>query len=337
MTSEYQPFDSTLKALVQTFASTLLPLFMDGVTYVETLNVELLRPTMRADRVFKVLYRDEYHILHLELKSSTDPDMTTRLLTYYANIYQEYHLPIISIIIYPFRVTMAESPLRITSRQEELLTLHFKVLPLWQLDAEQYVRNHALSIYPLLPTMQGVTNDLLLQAMQEMVEYYKEDDALIARQFVWMSIMLRRAETIAPQQKQRIQERLRMFERLWDEDPEIQRIKAEAEAKGEAIGEAIGEAKGKAEGEAIGEARGKAEGEAIGEARGKAISEARAIVVSQELVVLVVGSRFPTLTPLVREKVGNIRQIEQLSILARQIATAPDEATARWAIGTFAA
>ena len=82
MTSEYQPFDSTLKALVQTFASTLLPLFLDGVTYVETLNVELLRPTTRADRVFKVLYRDEYHILHLEFESSTDPDMTTRLLTY---------------------------------------------------------------------------------------------------------------------------------------------------------------------------------------------------------------------------------------------------------------
>jgi hypothetical protein len=157
--------------------------------------------------------------------------------------------------------------------------------------------------------------------------------------------MMRRKMGIAPQQKQRIQERLRMFERLWDEDPEIQRIKAEAEAKGEAIGEAkgkaegeaIGEAKGKAEGEAIGEAKGKAEGEAIGEAKGKAIGEARAIVVSQELVVLVVGSRFPTLTPLVQEKVGNIRQLEQLSILARQIATAPDEATARWAIGTFAA
>ncbi|HLX41585.1 MAG TPA: hypothetical protein VKR42_13715, partial [Ktedonobacteraceae bacterium] len=135
----------------------------------------------------------------------------------------------------------------------------------------------------------------------------------VARQFVWMSIMLRRAETIPPQQKQHIQERLRMFERLWDEDPEIQRIKAEAEAKGEARGEARGKAKGKAEG------------------------EARAIEVSQELVVLVVGSRFPTLTPLVREKVGNIRQLEQLGILARQIATAPDEATARWAIGTFAA
>ena len=313
MTGEYQLYDSTLKALVQTFASTLLPLFLDGATFVETLNIELLRPTMRADRVFKVLYRDKYHILHLEFESSADQDMTTRLLTYYANIYQEYHLPIISIIIYPFRVTMAESPLRITSQQEALLTLHFKVLPLWQLNAEQYVRDHAISMYPLLPTMQGVTDELLLQAMREMVEYYKDNDALIARQFVWMGVMLRRAETITPQQKQRIQERLRMFERLWDEDPEIQRIKAEAEAKGKAEGEA----KGKAEGEAKG--------------------EARAMEVSKELVVLVVGSRFPTLAPLVQEKVGNIRQLEQLSILARQIATAPDEATARWAIGTFAA
>jgi len=173
--------------------------------------------------------------------------------------------------------------------------------------------------------------------MQEMVEYYKEDDALIARQFVWMSIMLRRAETIPPQKRQRIQERLRMFERLWDEDPEIQRIKAEAEAKGMAIGVAEGEARGKAKGMALGEVKGEAKGMALGVARGKAEGEAKAIEVSQELVVLVVGTRFPTLAPLVREKVGNIRQPEQLGILARQIATAPDEATARWAIGTFAA
>jgi hypothetical protein len=300
MTSEHQPFDSTLKALVQTSANTLLPPFLPGVTYIETLNVELLRPTMRADRVFKVLYRGENHILHLEFESSSDPYMAymaARLLTYNAIIYQEYLLPVISIIIYPFRVKMAEPPLQITSRHEKLVTFYFKVLPLWQLNAEQYVQEHDVSIYALLPTMQGVTDELLLQAMQDMIKYYQDDDVMLARQFVWMGIMLRRADTIPPENKQKMQERLRMFERLWDEDPEIQRIKSEAEAKG----------------------------------------RSEAIKISQEMVVLVVGTRFPGLTEIAHEQVEKISRLESLRQLAKQIATAPDEATARWALGTYAA
>lgn len=133
---------------------------------------------------------------------------------------------------------MAESPLREASRQEEILTFYFKVLPLWKLDAEQYVHDGALSIYALLPTMQGVTDELLMQAMKELTEYYKENEIMVARQFVWMGIMLRRSDTISPQDKARMQKELRMYDKLWDEDPEIQRIKAEAKAEGEEKGKA---------------------------------------------------------------------------------------------------
>ncbi len=289
-----QPYDSTLKALVQTYAAAILPLLVEGVTLLETLNVELLRPTMRADRVFKVLYRDKPHILHLEFESGSDNNMSFRLLTYHAIIYQEYQLPVISMIIYPFQVPMAESPLRETSRQEELLTFYFKVLPLWSLHAEQYVRDRALSIYALLPTMQGVTNELLLQAMKDLTEYYKENEIMVARQFVWMGIMLRRSDTISPADKVRIQKELRMYDKLWDEDPEIQRGKAEAKA----------EAK---------------------------------VEASQEMIVGIVEARFPELVDLAQERVEKIRQLEVLNQLAKQIVLAPDEATARWTLGTFAA
>jgi len=101
-----------------------------------------------------------------------------------------------------------------------------------------------------------------------------------------------------------------MYDKLWDEDPEIQRIKAEAKAEG------------------------KAEGEAEGEAKGKAVAKVEA---SQEMIVGIVEARFPELVDLAQERVEKIRQLEVLNLLAKQIVLAPDEATARWTLGTFAA
>ena len=97
-----------------------------------------------------------------------------------------------------------------------------------------------------------------------------------------------------------------MYDKLWDEDPEIQRIKAEAEAKGEARGKAVGKAEAKVE-------------------------------ASQEMIVGIVEARFPELVDLAQERVEKIRQLEMLNLLAKQIVLAPDEATARWTLGTFAA
>ena len=39
---------------------------------------------------------------------------------------------------------------------EELLLFHFRVFPLWKLKAEQYINEHAVVMYALLPTMAGI-------------------------------------------------------------------------------------------------------------------------------------------------------------------------------------
>jgi hypothetical protein len=83
---------------------------------------------------------------------------------------------------------------------------------------------------------------------------------------------------------------LRMYDKLWDEDPEIQRGKAEAKVEA-----------------------------------------------SQEMIIGIVEARFPELVDLAQERVEKIRQLEVLNLLAKQIVLAPDEATARWTLGTFAA
>lgn len=82
-----QRFDSTLKELVQKQPQEILNVLLPGAVYEETLNVESIRPTIRADKVFKVMYNGQECILHLEFQSSYDKDMPSRLLKYNVSLF----------------------------------------------------------------------------------------------------------------------------------------------------------------------------------------------------------------------------------------------------------
>ena len=108
---------------------------------------------MRADKVFKGLYYDVEHVLHLEFETGSDRDLRSRLLVYNSVLYRDHKLPVITIVIYPFAVEQAESPLCIKSNGKEILIFNFRTLPLFTLEAVQFVQEHQACMYPLLPAM----------------------------------------------------------------------------------------------------------------------------------------------------------------------------------------
>lgn len=228
-----QRFDTSFKAWIRAHPREILPQLLPGVTYVDTLDVEIIRSTMRADKVFKIKYNGEDGILEIEFESRADRDLLSRLLIYNAVLHQEHKLPVITIVVYPFRVTMAESPLQVTIGDNILLTFHFQTLPLFQLDAEQFVRDHVVCMYPLLPTMQGVHHEMIKQVMDELVTLYREDEVTLADQLVWMSLLLERTDTIPPQEKSEIERQLHMYDELWEESPRIQQERTKSRAEGE--------------------------------------------------------------------------------------------------------
>ncbi|HLG63258.1 MAG TPA: hypothetical protein VKY19_15070 [Ktedonosporobacter sp.] len=232
-TQQPHGYDSSLKDLIEQQAPAVLPVLLPGVVYERTLNVDMVRSTMRGDKVYKVTYQAEEHILHLEFESGADSEMTSRLLAYNSTLYRDHRLPVISMIIYPFRVKMAESPLRIVSKLRELLTFHFFTLPLFCLDAEQFVRERCVSMYPLLPTMQGANAALIKQAMDELAMHYREDEITLSQQLVWMQLLLARTDTISPEEKNKIQEQLSMYDRLWEDNPKVKKTLAQGKAEGE--------------------------------------------------------------------------------------------------------
>ena len=236
--------------------------------------------------------------------------MAVRLLVYNAILYHDHDLPVISIIVYPFRTKIAESPLQVRTKRGEILTFHFQVLPLFALEAEQFVLNHIACMYPLLPTMQGTDYPLIQQVLDELTELYKEDEITLSQQIIWMSIFLERTDTIAKREKYKIQEKLNMYDQLWEENSKIKKIRAESKAEG--IAEGI------------------AEGEARGEARG----EVKAL---QEVLVTTVELRFPALAELAEKQVKQVDKTDQLTLLFRQITTASDENIVRHVLNSLAA
>ncbi len=231
-----QRYDSSFKDWLQQQPQNILPLLLPGTVYEETLNVEVIRPTMREDKVFRVQYAGQEHIFHLEFESGVDSEMTSRLLVYNAILYRDHRLPVISMIIYPFRIQMAETPLRVMSGPKELLTFHFLTLPLFTLDAQRYVDEHVACMYPLLPTMQGANAALIRQAMDELATLYRDNEVTLSQQFVWMEVLLERTDTVPPNEKSRIQEQLHMYDPLWEDHPKVKKIRAESRAEGMAEG-----------------------------------------------------------------------------------------------------
>ncbi|HLX39042.1 MAG TPA: hypothetical protein VKR42_00835 [Ktedonobacteraceae bacterium] len=211
-------------------------------------------------------------------------------------------MPVISMIIYPFRTKMATSPLEIRTKDKKIITFHFDTLPLFMLDAEEYVRKHIISMYPLLPTMQGANRAIIRQAVDELAELYREDEVTLAQQIIWMELLLERTDTVPPSEKRRIQEELKMYDPLWEENSKVRRIRAESKAEG------------------------LAEGLAEGEARGL-----------QMALLSAVRVRFPELTELAQQNVGRINDTANLDMLLKHVITAPDERTARWLLNSAAA
>jgi hypothetical protein len=285
----------------------LIECFLQGAVYQKTLNVEIIRPPLRADRVCQGTFLGEDSILHFEFQVSYDPQLQARLLSYCSDLYLMYRLPVICLVIYPFPTTITEPPLCVMSKGKVVIMLDYHILLLYEEDATKYVERHDVCAYPLLPAMQGVDARLMEQVGRELKEYYRGQESVLRDQFTWMRVFLKRTKTIDDEEKQKIEEVLDMLglEQLWDESPLVQAERAKSRAEGEAKGFAKGKAEGKAEGLAEG------------------------LEVSRSLALTVVNLRFPALMELAHRKLATITQLSELRALVDQIIAAPDEQTVR--------
>ncbi|HLX40866.1 MAG TPA: hypothetical protein VKR42_10045, partial [Ktedonobacteraceae bacterium] len=167
-----QVYDTTFKDWIHSAAPQAIPFLLPGSTYEGELNVEHTRPSIRADKVFNVNNQGDDSILHIEFETGADNHMASRMHAYNAVLHHDYQKPVISLIIYPFRTTMAISPLDVSSAKKNIVTFHFEILPLFKLEAEEILHQHLVAFYPLLPTMHGANRKLIKLALEELASLY---------------------------------------------------------------------------------------------------------------------------------------------------------------------
>ncbi len=304
---QQQVYDNTLKSLLQDQAREILSLLIDGIEYVQTLDGEALKPTsLRTDRFYLVLYHGVLLILHIELETAANSEIGHRMLEYFGILYKAYKMPIIPVVIYPFRTSLPASPLRIMSGNKEILVLHYQVIALWTYIAQKYLDQHEVAIYALLPTMEGANYERLAQALDEMKELYNGQPRRLADHLLWFGTFLDRTDMVPLEDKRRIQKKMENFASLLDENPFVQQRKAEGREEGRAEGREEGRAEGLAEG-------------------------------LQKALVTVVEGRFPPLVELAQQRVTRVTKPDALNLVIKGIVTAPDEATARLLLDLLAA
>ena len=294
------PYDSSLKTLLEGQTEEIFSYLLPEVEIKSELNDELLKPPLRADRVYLAHYGREECILHIELEVEVSSEIVYRLLEYYGILYRKHRKPIVPVVIYPFRskTALPETPLSVEVRNETILNFSFRILALWHLQAQQFLDKQAISMYALLPTMQGATYNVLKRALDEMKDGYGDKKKLLAEQILLFDVFLVRSDMVSPEDKEKIDKELEMFDSLLEESRLLRKKTAEAKLRGEAEGKAEGKIEGK-------------------------IEEA------QQAILEIVQTRFPSLADEVQQKIVGIKELALLRSMIRQFSGAPDENVAR--------
>ena len=126
-------------------------------------------------------------------------------------------------------------------------------------------------------------------------------------------------------------EYMQEYDSLIDNDPYFQR-RLEEKAKEAAANSVAKEAERLAKALKVAEEKA---AKALKEVEEMKLALEHKVRVLQELAVEAVQDRFPLLAEYARKQVLFVKQPEELRRLVRQIYKAPDEATARWLLGTF--
>lgn len=227
-----QPYDSTLKALFEADTTDMLSFVVGApVKQFTELTGEALKPPLRVDRGYEVWREGKLHVVHIEMETDGDEDMALRMHEYFGILYRKYKKPIISVVMYPFRTTVPEPPLRVFSDGTEVLMFQYRVKKLWEEDARQFMQEWPAGLYVLAPTMRHADYALLSSALDTMAQFYARQRRALRTRLLWFDLFLTRTDTVSAEDRRRIMQKLDQFDDLLAQGHYVQRKMAEREVE----------------------------------------------------------------------------------------------------------
>lgn len=149
------------------------------------------------------------------------------------------------------------------------------------------MRDRVVCMYALLPAMQGANAQLLLQAIKAMEQRYTLPE--LGHHLVRFRTILRRSKTLSEQDKQIVEEYMRIYDSLLESDPVFQQKLALERALERNLG----------------------------------------LQAFRDAIIEIVKARFPDLVETAQQRITPIQKFEELKQLNIQLSIAPDQATAR--------
>ncbi len=318
--AQTQVYDNIFKRLIEGQFGEIVPLLFSTLnpTIRRELTIEALLPPRRMDRVYLASTPVGNVILHIEIEMSPrGRDQTSRrILVYHSLLSEKYNkedgekVSVITLVLYPFDVPGGKPVLIETYGDEEILRFYYQEMSLRAIKAPAFIQTRPIPLYGLLPAMSGVTLDILMEAIDDMVKYYEGNDDRLRDEFLCFNILLNRAKPLPEAEMEQVLRRIRMYDPLLEEDPWVQEYGGKREAAGEARGEAKGRTEGRAAGKVEGEARGKTEG-------------------MRQNIEMIVQIRFPDLRGSVMERVRRLQDPIALQTILVTLGLTPDDLQAR--------
>jgi hypothetical protein len=199
-----QTYDSSLKALFEGHAAEVIAHLLPGAEFISELNDEGLASLLPADLVYLLDLRDAVVVVQIEMEAISDRVLPYHRLESYAMLLKKYRKPLISIVMYPFRTNLPGQLLRVKIGDEEKLACHFHVIALWMLQARYFLEERVIGMYPLIPTMQGATYEVLVQVLTELKKRYNGEPGKLDNCLLWFDTFLRQTDTVSQEDKRRV-------------------------------------------------------------------------------------------------------------------------------------
>jgi predicted transposase/invertase (TIGR01784 family) len=224
------PWDDTLKTLVRTSPQAFVDWIAPGARFVGERRCELKNWKLEVDSLLDVMVGEELMLLHIEFQSRNDAEMGDRLLRYNVLIRGEYKLPVLSCVIYLFRVgTIQRSPwIWRLPTGHEVNRFQFVDIEMFELAPQDLLHIGQPGLLPLLPlTRGGATREVVTEMLDRLVP--SEHRELTSIGCALATLIFQRLNTAELGWFRR---RISMIDDLLRESPFYQWILEEGEEKG---------------------------------------------------------------------------------------------------------
>lgn len=243
--AQKQIYDNLLKRLIENQFAAIIPLLFSVLspTILRELSIEALLPPRRMDRVYLLSTPFGQVILHIEIEAAPKGrgQISRRVLVYHSPLLEKYNengteLPVITVVLYPFDTPGGEPELTETYGDKELLHFSYQEISLRKLDARTFVQARAIPLYGLLPAMDCTSEKLLLEALEDMLKYYRGDEDHLRDELLCFQTLLQRARRLPEAELENVLRRIRMFDPLLETDLWVQEYGQKREARGKTEG-----------------------------------------------------------------------------------------------------